>query len=46
MHYWLAISWAPLYAVLRRTTRIGPIAAGLTSGTAMWLVVDEGRPGA
>ncbi|MBT2419386.1 DUF1440 domain-containing protein [Streptomyces sp. ISL-22] len=41
-HYGLAIGWAPVYALLRRTTGLRPLAAGLTSGAAMSLIVDEG----
>jgi hypothetical protein len=41
-HYGLAIGWAPTYPLLRRRTRLGPLAAGLASGAAMWLVADEG----
>ncbi|CDZ90102.1 DUF1440 domain-containing protein [Rhodococcus ruber] len=41
-HYGLAISWAPVYALLRRTTGLTPVAAGLASGAAMSLIVDEG----
>jgi uncharacterized membrane protein YagU involved in acid resistance len=41
-HYGLAISWTPVYALLRRTTRLNPMAAGLASGAAMSLIVDEG----
>jgi uncharacterized membrane protein YagU involved in acid resistance len=41
-HYGLAISWAPMYALLRRSTRMNPIAAGLVAGAAMSLIVDEG----
>ena len=41
-HYGLGISWAPTYALLRRTTGLGPITAGLLSGTAMSAIVDEG----
>ncbi len=40
-HYGLAISWAPLYAVLRRAIGVPPIAAGLATGSAMSLLVDE-----
>jgi hypothetical protein len=40
-HYGLAVSWAPLYALLRRTTPMRPVTAGLTLGTAMSLIVDE-----
>jgi hypothetical protein len=41
-HYGLAISWAPTYALLRRRTALGPVAAGLASGAAMSVIVDEG----
>lgn len=40
-HYGLAIGWAPSYPMLRRRTRLGPLAAGLASGAAMWLIADE-----
>jgi hypothetical protein len=40
-HYGLAISWAPLYQVLRRITPLGPVASGLATGAAMSLVADE-----
>lgn len=40
-HYGLALSWAPLYAVLRRRARLsGPTAAAVT-GAAMSAVADE-----
>jgi len=42
VHYGLGIGWAPLYALLRRTTGLNPMAAGLTAGAAMSLIVDEG----
>ena len=41
MHYGLAISWAPLYPLLRRRTGLGPVAAGLATGAAMSLIADE-----
>jgi uncharacterized membrane protein YagU involved in acid resistance len=41
LHYGLALSWAPVYAVLRRHTRLRPIAAGVATGTAMSLLADE-----
>jgi hypothetical protein len=41
-HYGLAVSWAPTYALLRRHTGLGPVAAGLASGAAMSALVDEG----
>jgi hypothetical protein len=41
-HYGLAMFWAPTYVLLRRRTPLGPVAAGLASGAAMSLIVDEG----
>lgn len=41
-HYGLAVSWAPTYALLRRRTSLGPVAAALASGAAMSAIVDEG----
>jgi hypothetical protein len=41
MHYGLAISWAPLYPLLRRHTPLGPVGAGLATGAAMSLIADE-----
>lgn len=41
-HYGLAVSWAPVYAVLRRRGRLRPIPAGLAMGSAMSLIADEG----
>jgi hypothetical protein len=40
-HYGLAIQWAPLYPLLRRTTGWSAPAAGLATGAAMSLVADE-----
>lgn len=40
-HYGQAISWAPVYALLRRTTGLSLVAVGLASGAAMSLIVDE-----
>jgi len=40
-HYGLAISWAPLYPVLRYQARLSPAAAGLGIGAAMSLLADE-----
>jgi hypothetical protein len=40
-HYGLAIQWAPLYALLRRQTALGPAPAGLVTGAAMSLIADE-----
>ena len=41
-HYGLAFAWAPVYALLRRRSALPPVAAGLVSGAAMSLIVDEG----
>jgi hypothetical protein len=41
-HYGLGMSWGPVYTVLRRTTSLHPVAAGLLTGAAMSLIVDEG----
>jgi uncharacterized membrane protein YagU involved in acid resistance len=40
-HYGLAMSWAPVYQVLRRNTPLGPVSSGLATGAAMSLVADE-----
>lgn len=40
-HYGLALSWAPLYALLRRRWRLRPIPAGLAMGSAMSVIADE-----
>ncbi len=42
LHYLLPISWAPVYMALRRRTGMRPLTAGLASGAAMSLIVDEG----
>ncbi len=41
LHYGLAISWAPLHALLRRGTALSPITAGLATGAAMSVFADE-----
>jgi hypothetical protein len=41
LHYGLAIQWTPLYPLLRRRTTLGPVAAGLATGTAMSVIADE-----
>jgi hypothetical protein len=41
LHYGLAVSWAPLYEVLRRRIRMAPVTAGITTGAAMSLIADE-----
>jgi hypothetical protein len=40
-HYGLAIQWAPLYPLLRRSTGWSPPIAGLATGAAMSIVADE-----
>jgi hypothetical protein len=40
-HYALAVSWAPLYALLRRRTRLRGPAAALLTGAAMSAVAEE-----
>jgi uncharacterized membrane protein YagU involved in acid resistance len=42
MHYGLAAGWAPVYMALRRRAAMTPIGAGMASGAAMSLLVDEG----
>jgi uncharacterized membrane protein YagU involved in acid resistance len=42
MHYGLAASWAPVYMLLRRRAAMTPVGAGMASGAAMSLIVDEG----
>ena len=41
LHYGLALSWAPLYPLLRRRTRWLPALAGLTIGAAMSVIAEE-----
>jgi hypothetical protein len=41
-HYGLGMSWGPVYTLLRRQTDLSPVVAGLGSGAAMSLIVDEG----
>lgn len=41
LHYGLAAQWAPLYPVLRRSTRLSTPVAGLATGAAMSIVADE-----
>lgn len=40
-HYGLAISWAPVYGLLRRRGHLSPVPAGLTMGSTMSLIADE-----
>lgn len=41
-HYGLGMGWGPTYTFLRRRTDLGPVKAGLLSGAAMTVIVDEG----
>lgn len=41
-HYGLAMSWGAVTAIFQRRTKLNPLLAGALSGTAMWIVVDEG----
>lgn len=41
-HYGLGMGWGPVYTLLRRWTDLDPVPAGLLSGAAMSIVVDEG----
>ncbi len=41
-HYGLGMSWGPVYTRLRRRTGLHPVVAGLSTGAAMSLIVDEG----
>lgn len=40
-HYGLAVSWAPLYPLLRRRAGLRPLQAGLATGAAMSAIADE-----
>lgn len=41
-HYGLGMSWGAVYTLVRRRTGLDPIPAGLLTGAAMSLLVDEG----
>ncbi|SRR5579875_792812 len=41
LHYGLAMSWAPLYGVLRHRVRLAAPAAAVATGLAMAVVADE-----
>lgn len=41
VHYGLGTAWGPIYGLLRRSTGISAPAAGVASGAAMSLIVDE-----
>jgi uncharacterized membrane protein YagU involved in acid resistance len=42
VHYGLGMSWGPVYTLVRTFADLNPVAAGLLTGAAMSLVVDEG----
>jgi hypothetical protein len=41
VHHGLGLAWGPVYPLLRRHARLRPLAAGLATGAALSLVVDE-----
>ena len=41
LHYGLAVSWAPMYPILRRSARCSPVLAGRATGAAMSVIADE-----
>lgn len=41
VHYGLGAAWGPLYCWLRRHADMTPAVAGIVSGTALSLIVDE-----
>lgn len=41
IHYGLGISWGALYSCLRCNTNMGILSAGVLTGTALSLIVDE-----
>ena len=41
VHYGVGLAWGPVYTLLRRHARMRPLPAGLVTGAAMSLVVDE-----
>lgn len=41
-HYGLGMSWGTVYTLLRRLSGLHPVAAGLLTGAALSLLVDEG----
>ena len=42
IHLSIGMAWGPVYGLLRRYGGLGPFGAGLASGVAMSLVLDEG----
>lgn len=41
VHYGLGLAWGPVYGLLRRYSRMDPLGAGLVTGAAFSLIVDE-----
>jgi uncharacterized membrane protein YagU involved in acid resistance len=41
LHYGLGMAWGPIYSLLRRHSRMEPLGAGLVTGAALSLIVDE-----
>jgi uncharacterized membrane protein YagU involved in acid resistance len=41
VHYGLGLTWGPLYCLLRRGSGMTPVGAGIASGAALSLIVDE-----
>ena len=41
VHYGVGLAWGPVYSLLRRHARMRPLPAGLVTGAAMSLLVDE-----
>ena len=41
VRYGMGVTWGPIYSLLRRQTRMGPLPAALATGAAMSLVLDE-----
>jgi uncharacterized membrane protein YagU involved in acid resistance len=41
IHYGLGAAWGPLYCVARRRGGMTPLAAGITTGTSLALIMDE-----
>ena len=42
IHFGVGMAWGPIYGLLRRYGGLGPFGAGLATGAAMSLVLDEG----
>ena len=42
VHYGLGTAWGPVYSLLRRHGGMQPLGAGLLTGVALSLIVDEG----